>query len=58
MWRTGLFEHHPARHADHPALRLLAAGVLLELLWAIGLVVMLAVVSVILWAVLDKIGTM
>ena len=58
MWRTGPFEHHPARHTDHPALKLLAAGVLFELLWAVGLVVMLGVVSVILWAVLNKIGTM
>ena len=58
MWRTGLVERHPARHTDHPALRLFAAGVLLELLWALGLVVMLGVVSVVLWAVLNKIGTL
>ncbi len=58
MWRTGLVERHSARRTEHPALRLLAAGVLLELLWAVGLVVMLGVVSVVLWAVLNKIGTL
>jgi hypothetical protein len=58
MWRTGLFERHPVRHTDHPALRLLAAGVLLEILWAVGLVVVLGLVSVILWAVLNEIGSL
>lgn len=58
MSRTGLFEHDPARDADHPTRRLLGAAVLLELIWVIGLLVVLGVVSVILWAVLDKIFTM
>jgi hypothetical protein len=58
MWRTGQFAHHPARNAEHPLLRLLGAGLLLELLWAFGLLVMLAAVSVVLWAVLDRILTL
>lgn len=58
MRRSALSWRHATGHADHPGLRLLAAGVLLELLWALGLVVMLGVLSVVLWAVINRIGTL
>lgn len=58
MSRNGLFAHHPARERRHPGLRLLLSGVLLELFWALGLLVMLGVLSVVLWAVINKIGAM
>ena len=56
MWRKRLVDHHPARHREHPGLRLLLSGVVLELVWALGLLVMLGVLSVVLWAVINKIA--
>ena len=47
-----------APHGAHSTLRLVALGVLVEVLWALGLLVMLGVVSVVLWAVLTKIGSL
>jgi hypothetical protein len=59
MWRTSPGEHgpHPAPH-DHPVLRLVAQGAVLELLWAVGLLVVLGVVSLMIWALLEAVGTM
>jgi len=41
---------------DHPVGKTLAFGAVVELLWALGLLVMLGVVSVVLWAALNTIG--
>jgi hypothetical protein len=59
MGRTNPAEHgpHPASH-DHPVLRLVAQGAVLELLWAVGLLVVLGVASLMIWALLDAVGTM
>lgn len=58
MRSADLFHRRPARAPDRPAFRLPAAGLVLELLWAVGLVVLLAGLSVALWAVLSAIGAM
>jgi len=50
--------HDPASHAAHPTLRLVALGVLVEVLWGLGLLAMLGAVSVVLWAVLNGIGSL
>jgi hypothetical protein len=39
-------------------LRLVAQGAVLELLWAVGLLVVLGLVSLMIWALLDAVGTM
>jgi hypothetical protein len=59
MWRTSPGEHDadPAPH-DHPGLRLVAQGAVLELLWAVGLLVVLGLLSLMIWALLDAVGTM
>jgi hypothetical protein len=60
MRRTRLAEPGPqsASHTDHPLLRLLAQGALVELIWGLGLLVVLAFVSLAIWALLDTVGTM
>jgi hypothetical protein len=39
-------------------LRLVAQGAVLELLWGVGLLVVLGLVSLMIWALLDAVGTM
>jgi hypothetical protein len=52
MGRTGVVERHPERRGearrltDSGLFRKLAAGPLVELLWAVGLIVSLGVVSI------------
>lgn len=58
MRTTRPVEPHPERApaTDHPVLRLLAPGALVEVLWGVGLLVVLGFVSVTIWALLNTIG--
>jgi hypothetical protein len=65
MRRTGVPTRHHQPGADSPAapgdnsiLKTLGLGALVELLWGVGLLVMLALLSVALWAALNTIGRM
>jgi hypothetical protein len=65
MRRTGVLTRHhrpgdqpPAASGDNSILRTLGLGALVELLWGVGLLVMLALLSVALWAALNTIGRM
>lgn len=59
MWRTDPVEPgHPAAHpTDHPVLRVLTQGAIVELLWGVGLLVVLGLVSLMIWALLNTLGT-
>lgn len=56
MGRTGVVERRSERGGDSARRLKPAAGPLVELLWAVGLVVSLGVVSVAVWALLNTIG--
>ena len=42
-----------ARSDEHPLLRLAALGALLELLWGFGLLVVLGLLSLMIWALMN-----
>jgi hypothetical protein len=62
MGKTGVFDRAGESRNDggarpeHPVLRTLKVGALVELLWALGLLLMLGVISVTLAALLHTIG--
>jgi hypothetical protein len=45
-----------AKRPAHPLLRLLAQGAMIEVLWGVGLLVVLAVVSVLISILLSAVG--
>jgi hypothetical protein len=47
---------HDEHHSEHPLLRTLARGALVEILWAVGLLVILGLVSVALSVAIGAVG--
>ncbi len=58
MLRSDPVETRAHARTEHPVLRLLAVGAIVEALWGVGLLVVLGVVSVLIWALLNTLGTL